>query len=121
MMQTAVAFTGAAVIKVDLRPPDTETLPGVSRGAVEAFPTPAYWTYQVIARRICGTPVRYRLGRNLAEEVAACLLGGHGIPAAVGVSATGSACHFCSHRTGLASGLEGIWRHPRVRARLAFK
>ena len=87
MMQTAAVFTGAAVIKVDLPPPDAETLPGVPWGAVEAFPTPAYWTYQVIARRICGTPIRYRLGSTLAEEVAACLLGGHGIPAAVGVAA----------------------------------
>lgn len=87
MMQTAAVFAGAAVIKVDLPPPDAETLPGVPWGAVEAFPTPAYWTYQVIARRICGTPIRYRLGSTLAEEVAACLLGGHGIPANVGVAA----------------------------------
>lgn len=87
MMQTAAVFTGAAVIKVDLPPPEAEALPGVPWGAVEAFPTPAYWTYQVIARRICGTPIRYRLGSTLAEEVAACLLGGHGIPAAIGVAA----------------------------------
>jgi thermostable 8-oxoguanine DNA glycosylase len=34
-----------------------------------------------------GAPPQYRLGRTLAEEVGACLLGGHGIPASVGLSA----------------------------------
>src|SRR5207244_4134576 len=32
-------------------------------------------------------PAPYRFGRTLREEVAACLLGGHGIPAEVGVAA----------------------------------
>lgn len=56
-------------------------------GAVEAFPTPAYWAYQVLARRVAGTTIRHRLGTSLDEEVAACLLGGHGIPAQVGLAA----------------------------------
>lgn len=30
---------------------------------------------------------KYRLGRSLVEEVAACLLGGHGLPAIVGLAA----------------------------------
>ena len=37
-------------------------------------------------RRISGGPPQYKLGRTLAEEVGACLLGGHGIPAAVGLA-----------------------------------
>ncbi|UWZ36408.1 hypothetical protein Drose_36155 [Dactylosporangium roseum] len=32
-------------------------------------------------------PHRHRLGRNLAEEVAACLLGGHGMPYETGLAA----------------------------------
>lgn len=87
MTQSAAVLTGAAVIQVDLPPPDSEVLPGVRWGAIEAFPTPAYWAYQVFARRLCGSPARYRLGTSLIEEVTACLLGGHGIPANVGVAA----------------------------------
>jgi thermostable 8-oxoguanine DNA glycosylase len=34
-----------------------------------------------------GKPAKYRLGRSLSEEVGACLLGGHGIPATVGMAA----------------------------------
>jgi thermostable 8-oxoguanine DNA glycosylase len=41
----------------------------------------------VLARRACGEPPRHRLGRTLSEEVGACLLGGHGIPASVGLAA----------------------------------
>lgn len=87
MSQSAAVLAGAAVVHVNLPAAESEVLPGVLWGAVDAFPTPAYWTYQVMARRICGTSPRYRLGTTLAEEVSACLLGGHGIPAEVGVAA----------------------------------
>lgn len=87
MTQSAAVFAGAAIVKVDLPDADTEALPGVRWGAIDAFPSPAYWAYQVLARRVCGSPARYRLGETLTQEVAACLLGGHGIPAKVGVAA----------------------------------
>jgi len=46
--------------------------------------TAAYWAEQTRRR----PPVTsYALGRNLTEEVAACMLGGYGIPAAVGLAA----------------------------------
>lgn len=87
MTQSAAVLAGPVIVKVDLPPPDSDALPGVPWGAIEAFPSPAYWTYQVIARRVCGTQLRHRLGSSLAEEVAACLLGGHGIPASIGIAA----------------------------------
>jgi thermostable 8-oxoguanine DNA glycosylase len=87
MRQTAAVFVGRAAVQVELPPVEAEVLPGVAWGAVEAFPSPAYWTYQVLARRLTAQPVRYRLGQTLAEEVGACLLGGHGIPASVGLAA----------------------------------
>jgi len=87
MRQSAAVFTGAAVVQIELPSSDTFVLPGIPWGAIEAFPTPAYWTYQVMARRITGMPPRHRLGNTLAEEVGACLLGGHGIPASVGLAA----------------------------------
>lgn len=86
-MQRAAVFVHPLVVQVDLPAADAEVLPGVKWGAIEAFPSPAYWAYQVLANRVIGQPIRYRLGDSLREEVAACLLGGHGIPAAVGVAA----------------------------------
>ena len=87
MRQSATVFVGPTVVQFDMPGAGTEVLPGVPWGAIEAFPTPAYWVYQVLARRAEGAPTRHRLGQTLTEEVAACLLGGHGIPASVGVAA----------------------------------
>lgn len=87
MIQTAAILTRTGSIQVELPSADIEVMEGVRWGPVDAFPTPAYWAYQVVARRLVGKPAGYRLGRTLAEEVAACLLGGHGIPATVGLAA----------------------------------
>jgi thermostable 8-oxoguanine DNA glycosylase len=40
-----------------------------------------------MAKRVAGGPPNFRLGQSLAEEVGACLLGGHGIPGEIGVAA----------------------------------
>lgn len=87
MMQSAVFLTYPATVQVQLPHPAQEVMAGVLWGALEAFPTPAYWHYQVVARRLTGQPAPYRLGRSLAEEVGACMLGGHGIPARIGIAA----------------------------------
>jgi len=89
MIQAAAILTRTGSIQVELPSADVELTDGVRWGAVDAFPTPAYWAYQVVARRLMGKPAGYRLGRTLAEEVAACPLGGYGIPASVGLAAYG--------------------------------
>lgn len=86
-MQRACVILGAFEVSLELPEHDAEVLPGVHWGRVEAFPTPAYWAYQVIARRIASQTIRYKLGATLQEEVGACLLGGHGIPASIGLAA----------------------------------
>jgi len=85
--QRAAVFARHAQVQIELPSPDEPVLPGLRWGSIEAFPTPAYWTYQALARRLIDKSVRYRLGSSLEEELAACLLGGHGIPARVGVAA----------------------------------
>ncbi len=87
MIQTAAIVTHTGSIQIELPAANVEVMEGVRWGSIDAFPTPAYWAYQVVARRLVGKPAAYRLGRTLAEEVAACLLGGHGIPATVGLAA----------------------------------
>ena len=86
-MQLGAIFMDQAVFNVELPKADAEVIPGVPWGAMEAFPTPAYWAYQVYARRLTGDRINYKLGATLKEEVGACLLGGHGIPASVGLAA----------------------------------
>ena len=87
MTQRGAVFLGPTIVQIEIPGPNEEVLPDLPWGAIDAFPTPAYWTYQVIARRLGGWPLRHRLGNSLREEVAVCLLGGHGIPASVGVAA----------------------------------
>lgn len=87
MMQIAYLPSKIGAIQVELPLPDAYVMAGVKWGAIEAFPTAAYWVYQVLLRRLEGNMVEYKLGHNLAEEVGACLLGGHGIPASVGLAA----------------------------------
>lgn len=87
MSQSGYVLLGPCQVQIDLPDVGVEVLPGVRWGALDAFPTPAYWAYQVLARRMTFGPLRHRLGNTLPEEVAACLLGGHGIPAVVGIAA----------------------------------
>jgi thermostable 8-oxoguanine DNA glycosylase len=55
-------------------------------GFVEEIGSPAYWAAQAWMWEVT-EPNHYRLGRTLREEVLACLLGGYGIPAEVGLAA----------------------------------
>jgi len=87
MTQTGAILTRTGTIQIEFPSPDALLINDVRWGAIDAFPTPAYWQYQVIARRLAGRPAAYKLGHTLSEEVAACVLGGHGIPAPVGIAA----------------------------------
>ncbi|MCD9115915.1 8-oxoguanine DNA glycosylase [Pseudomonas bijieensis] len=86
-MQNGVVFVDSQLYSRDFPDAMSEVLPGVSWGLIEAFPTPAYWAYQVWANDQESEPLNYKLGATLAEEIGACLLGGHGIPANVGLAA----------------------------------
>jgi thermostable 8-oxoguanine DNA glycosylase len=56
-------------------------------GAFDELLTPAYWKGQAWQHSSLETYGDFRLGRTFIEEVAACLLGGHGIPAEIGLAA----------------------------------
>ncbi|WP_455914662.1 8-oxoguanine DNA glycosylase [Pseudomonas syringae] len=86
-MQTGVVVIDSIYHSAEFPSPETEVVSGVKWGLIEAFPSPAYWAYQLWANTHLAYPIIYKLGNTLTEEVAACLLGGHGIPAAVGLSA----------------------------------
>lgn len=64
---------------------DNELMPGVRWGNCCELFTPAFWKieYEVNRTRFH----HMRLGNNILEEIVACLLGGYGIPAEMGLLA----------------------------------
>jgi thermostable 8-oxoguanine DNA glycosylase len=67
--------------------PAQPVLPGLTWGAFDELLTPAYWRGQAWQHEQLGTYQNLRLGRTLVEEVAACLLGGYGMPADLALAA----------------------------------
>lgn len=59
---------------------------GLAWGAADVPLTPAYWAAQSWMWAI-EEPEHFRLGRTLPEEMLACILGGYGIPAEIGLAA----------------------------------
>ncbi|WP_138918742.1 8-oxoguanine DNA glycosylase [Nitrospirillum viridazoti] len=86
VMQHVIAKSDGVLCQLELPEPDQVLMPGVLWGRHEDLLSPAYW---VAAGRVAGEVPKdgFRLGRTLAEELAACLLGGHGLPAEVGLAA----------------------------------
>lgn len=65
-----------------------ELLPGIKWGNYSQLFTPAYWKIQYLMHDYNGEfSINYRLGENLLEEVVACLLGGFGLKAEIGLAA----------------------------------
>lgn len=87
-LQRIFTLAGEGLTELALPGADTEVLPGIAWGRVDQFLTPAYWRARAwFAEQQGDMDVRFALGTTLVEEVAACLLGGHGIPAEVGLAA----------------------------------
>jgi thermostable 8-oxoguanine DNA glycosylase len=86
-MQTMYAHIAGEVRELTLPPVHEEVLPGLPWGAFDELMTPAYWRGQAWQHTESGTFCDFRLGRTLQEEVAACLLGGWGMPAELALAA----------------------------------
>lgn len=85
--QRVFALRQGAIETLDLPSSSTSLGLGDLRwGNAEEPLTPAYWAAQTWMWEI-DAPEHYRLGRTLAEELLACMLGGYGIPAEVGLAA----------------------------------
>ncbi|WP_244788347.1 hypothetical protein [Cupriavidus pauculus] len=86
-MQVAEYLHNDDFLRFELPSPESELMPGVKWGRHEALFSPAYWKTQTEIHGSSCTREGYRLGRTLIEETAACLLGGHGLPAEIGLAA----------------------------------
>lgn len=67
---------------------------GIDWGRPDVLFTAAYWGVQVEHWGQNPLPGAHRLGSSLLEEAAACLLGGHGIPAEVALAAFRRLCDW---------------------------
>jgi thermostable 8-oxoguanine DNA glycosylase len=86
-MQQVLSYRDGELIELTLPAPTTRIFGHQLRwGRAEEIGTPAYWTAQAWMWET-EDPEHYRLGRTLREEMLACLLGGYGIPAEVGLAA----------------------------------
>ncbi|WP_051768223.1 hypothetical protein [Sphingobium sp. DC-2] len=86
-MQQVLSYRDGELVELTL-PAETTRVFGhqLRWGRAEEIGTPAYWTAQAWMWET-EDPEHYRLGRTLREEMLACLLGGYGIPAEVGLAA----------------------------------
>lgn len=88
MPQIINARSAAGTKYLSLPDPDVELLPGIRWDSHEYLFTPAFWAAHAWQCSLAGQlPRRHRLGSTLREEVTACLLGGYGVPAEVGLAA----------------------------------
>lgn len=86
-MQIMYSHIAGELRELTLPPVNEEVLPGIFWGAFDELLTPAYWRGQAWQHTESGTFCDFRLGRSLEEEVAACLLGGWGMPAELALAA----------------------------------
>jgi thermostable 8-oxoguanine DNA glycosylase len=86
-MQVMFSLIDGTIERLELPDPDEHVLPGVRWGAFDELLTPAYWRGQAWQHERLGTYRHLRLGHALAEELAACLLGGFGMKAELGLAA----------------------------------
>lgn len=88
MTQLVAKRTAIGCEHLLLPAPDTQAVPGVLWGRCDVLFTPAYWASQVwLNAPPCRDRLHHRLGSSLREEAAACLLGGYGNKAEVGLAA----------------------------------
>lgn len=85
-MQVVTHLAGDRPVQLLLPPADALAIDHVPWGRHDELCSPAYWAAQSWMWEI-DEPNHFRLGRTLREEVLACMLGGYGIPAEVGLAA----------------------------------
>ena len=113
-MQQVIADFDGTFRTLDLPERNTLIWPGLKWGGFDEPLSPAFWASQAwMAAPADGRD--YRLGDNLAEEVIYCVLGGHGMPAEVGLAAARRTCEALRRercQTLSQSALERLLREP---------
>ena len=73
--------------ELQLPDPDYAVCQGIAWGRFDCVFTPAFWAHRFWLSGGGMRKIDHKLGNTLVEEIAACLLGGFGIPAELGLAA----------------------------------
>lgn len=85
--QLVWSHDGSDYSRIEIPSATIEVLPGICWGFAEDIFTPAFWKYQAQLTGSRTEATSFKLGDDLYEEVSACLLGGYGMPAELGLAA----------------------------------
>ena len=85
-MQVVIHLADSRPVQLLLPSPDALAIDLLRWGRHDELCSPAYWAAQAWMWEL-DEPDHFRLGRCLREELLACMLGGYGIPAEVGLAA----------------------------------
>lgn len=72
---------------LELPDPEEWVIPNVKWGKYNELFTAAYWAAQIWLDSLQSTYSKYKMGNSLQEEIVACVLGGYGIQAEIGLAA----------------------------------
>lgn len=111
-MQVCFSFQGGRYELVQLPESDALVMAGIKWGSYEEPLTPAFWRAQceVAVHRSVN---RFRLGKNLKQEMVYCLLGGFGSPAEIGLAAAKAVCVELDQRRSLTENeIHNILKQP---------
>jgi N-glycosylase/DNA lyase len=97
-MQIVTHLSDGRILQLSLPPPDVPIANGIHWGRHDELCSPAYWAAQAWMWEL-EEPEHFRLGRTLQEELLACILGGYGIPAEVGMAAYDRLRPWATHQT----------------------
>jgi thermostable 8-oxoguanine DNA glycosylase len=86
-MQTMYSVHAGTTYLRNMPTPETTLRSGLCWGRFDELFSAAYWCGQAWQADLHGHYRQIRLGESLAEETAACLLGGYGMPAELGLAA----------------------------------
>jgi thermostable 8-oxoguanine DNA glycosylase len=86
-VQIMFTMVADSTYELTMPPADAMVMPDIRWGAFDTLFTAAYWCGQAWQAALHGHFRALRLGRSLAEETAACLLGGYGMKAELGLAA----------------------------------
>jgi thermostable 8-oxoguanine DNA glycosylase len=75
------------MVQREVPSPEETVVPQVVWGRPDVLFTPAYWMTQYWMREGELPQRSHAIGQTIEEEVVACLLGGHGVPAEIGIAA----------------------------------
>ncbi len=87
VMQTCNYISNGEIKCIVLPPSEECVFKNIKWGEYDRMFTPAYWKAQILMCESIHNNIQFKIGSNLYEEVAACILGGYGITAEMGLAA----------------------------------